>query len=110
MTHQTPIQKVLEDAPEKLDKMMYETDHGSLVLSPTAIKKYFSTSLTALLKAIDEEAESMKQTVPKSPLDITPREAMRIAVQPIYRPYISNEETHNQALSDLQSRLKAYIK
>ncbi len=52
-------------------------------------------------ESIKEKIERIKKerlTIPKSPLDITPREQMQQSVQPIYRGYKSNEESHNQAL------------
>lgn len=52
-------------------------------------------------ESVKEKIERIKKerlTIPKSPLDITPREQMQQSVQPIYRGYKSNEESHNQAL------------
>lgn len=52
-------------------------------------------------ESVKEKIERIKKerlTIPKSPLDITPREQMQRSVQPIYRGYKSNEESHNQAL------------
>lgn len=55
---------------------------------------------------IEKEVEGMKKKLPKDPLDMTFREQMNQTVQPVYRPYVSNEESYNQALTDLLSKLR----
>lgn len=62
------------------------------------------------LKMIVEMVESEKRIVPKDPLDITPREQISQLVQPVYRPYISNEESVNIILDTITSKLKELIK
>lgn len=56
--------------------------------------------------ALVEALEKMRRVVPKDPLDITPREQMEQVIQPVYRPYISNEEAANQVIDAIQALLR----
>lgn len=67
------------------------------------VKSFLRDTLLSILSEAERATEVGERIVPKDPLDITPREAMKQIVQPIYRPYVSAEESFNSALSEVKS-------
>ena len=66
----------------------------------SAISNWWLAKISSLLQEKRRQIEGMMKVLPKDPLDITPREQMKQVVQPIHRPYISNEESYNQGVQD----------
>lgn len=64
------------------------------------VESFISSLLTRQKERMVEVVEEKKKPLPKDPLDVTPREVMNQIIQPVYRRYVSNEESYNLALSD----------
>ncbi len=92
---------------EIMDIRMKSVLYGTQDLQQIAkIDRLIENALLQQLEELEGWVEGGKQIVPKDPLDITPREMMQQAVQPIYRRYVSNEESNNNALDFVLSHIR----
>jgi hypothetical protein len=74
---------------------------------PAIIEEIVKHSQQQLLESLELEIEEKRKKLPKDPLDITPREAMQTMIQPVYRRYVSNEESFNNALNEVKALIQS---
>ena len=94
----------IKDIIEKMESHTHWRDNKDNLLSK-ALQKHLEDYQEKLINHIIEMIDRNKLTVPKNPLDMTVREQTQQSVQPVYREYISNEESVNQALDTLKQKL-----
>lgn len=91
---------------ENLNKCAHE--HFSNVCNSCG-KDMLETKRSEELQSILEMIEGRKRNVPKDPMDMTMREQMEQVIHPVYRPYMSPEESVNNTLQELVEDIKKMI-
>ncbi len=90
-------------------KLLKENDKIMLKFIDSLIDKAYEESRRDFIEAEIERKKGMRKTIPKSPLDMTLREQMNQTIQPVYRPYVSNEESCNQDIDEDIAHLQSLI-
>lgn len=99
-----------EEIKEEFEQWFRQTRSPAGVGFPpntNQVADFWLNQIDSLLESIEKDGEKMKKTLPKDPLDMTFRESMNQVMQPVYRPYVSNEESYNNGVSDVLDLLKA---
>lgn len=80
--------------------------HSGQCVREKSMDEVLRESNQQLLNKLEEGVEKKRKNLPKDPLDITPREQMKLVIQPVYQRYVSPEESFNQGLDTLKSLIQ----